>query len=270
MEDVTEIDTENSIEETEEVVTNSVDDMSDEAFSEMFDNKGDTEDGHDTDDSNDTADSESNGDVSLDDLYATQIGDADAKLDKPVLIKVDGEVIKLDTINDLRDMAERGTSVTKKFQKLADDRRALEAQLAELGQEPNVVSDDVNEVDSVATEILQSSYADVFTADVSSLPNEAKKVLSTNPQMLKGLAMDYESGFAQKVIPQVKREMAVKGISFIDAYVSVGNRVSSQQENVQAKQKVLKAEPTRTKYSNAKVDVNSLSDSDFEKYFADM
>jgi len=250
-----------------ETIETVVDDMSDTEFAEHFDKVD--EDGTDTDGDDITNDSDDKptDDVDLNTLYSEQLGDADAKLDKPILIKVDGEVIKLDTINDLRDMAERGTSVTKKFQKLADDRRVLEAQLQALGETPDVVDESGSEIDSIANGILQSSYADDFKSSVSQLPSEVRETLSTNPQVLKGLSLDFESGLAQQIMPQVKREMTVKGLDFIQAYVSVGQKLESSKASVQKQRQVLKSEPKQTSHTTSVVDVDGMSQSDFDKYF---
>jgi hypothetical protein len=235
-------------------------DMSDEEFSEAFDN--------DTLDNEESIEEESTEEVDLNTLYRDQLDNTDAKLDKPVLIKVDGEVIELNSINELRDMAERGTAVTKRFQKLAADRKALEAQLEALGEQPNVQTPD--EVETVANEILESNYADTFKADIAILPNEVKEMLSRDAGMLKALAVDYESGLAQEVMPKVKREMALKGLDFIQAYVSIGNQIKSHKEDATAKREVLAAEPKQTKYSSPTTDVNSMSDEEFDKYFSNL
>ncbi len=269
MEDtVTEVETTEAIEAVEDTVTN-IDDMSDAEFETHFDEVGEEDGTVDNDTSDDTS-TEPDTNVTLDDRYSTQLGDADGKLDKPVLIKVDGEVMEITTINELRDMAERGTSVTKKFQKLAEDRRQLEAQLAELGQEPKIAESVESEIDIVANEILESNYADDFKSDVSRLPKEAAEVLSTNPQMLKGLSVDYGSGLAQQIMPEVKREMIVKSVDFITAYINVGKRIQQQPQDTH-KTKMLKSEPTTNteKPDNGKSasEIDGMDSASFEKYF---
>ncbi len=253
-----------------EVAETEVNDMSDSEFNKHFESVG-VEDGDNTDDSDDTADVsvDNEPDDTLDGRYSTQIDDVDAKLEKPVLLKVDGEVIELTTINELRDMAERGTSVTKKFQKLADDRRALEAQIAEMGETP-IVSEDADnnaEIDSVANEILDSDYADAFKADVGSLPREVSELLSNDVEVLNGLNIDYKSGLAQKIMPKVKREMIVKGTDFIETYVSIGKQLRQSFANVESKKQLLNSEPKQNKYVSAPKDVNSMSSKEFDAYF---
>jgi len=250
----------------EEVVTNSINDMSDEEFTKEFD--GDSTAGDAIDDSTDKPDSN----VTLNDMYSKQLSNIDAKLDSPVLIKIDGEVMELNSINELRDMAERGTKVTQKFQKLAEDRKALEAQLQALGETPDVSDDSSSEIDTIANGILQSSYVDSFKTDVSNLPSEVRETLSTDPQILKGLSMDYESGLAQQIMPKVKREMTVKGLDFIQAYVSVGRSIQSQKENVQSKKQMLTTEPKQNKYTTESkaIDIDSMSDTEFDTYFSNI
>jgi len=238
--EVTETETESAIEATEEVVTN-IDDMGDDEFNEHFESVGSDESDTETADDEKEATDTNTPDDDLNAKYSTQLNDADAKLDKPVLIKVDGEVMELTTINELRDMAERGTAVTKKFQKLAQDRKALEEQIKQLGVEPDVdVQDDdadtksADELDRVANVILASDYADDFKSSVSDLPKDAVDFIGSKPEILHGLSEDFKSGLAQKIMPQVKREMVVKDVDFITAYVGIGKRLQQSDENVQA------------------------------------
>ena len=268
MEDlVTEVETTEPIVEVEETVT-SVDDLSDEQFEEHFDKIGNEDVKSETDESEPSEKVE----LTDEDLYKTQITDTDAKLDKTVILKHDGEIYKIDNLNELRNLAEKGFNATKKFTKLAEDRKALEAQLQALGQEPNIeaVDESSDAVNDVAEQILESNYADTFKSDISTLPSEAREFIAGDAKVLQGLAMVYESGLAQKIVPRVKREMAIKNLSFIDAYMSVGKTIQSRQEDVQQKKQILSAEPKQTSYASSAVDVDKMSDKDFDAYFENL
>ncbi len=262
---VTETETVEPIAGTEEVVT-SVDDMDDAEFAEHFDDVADTDN---IDEPEGEVDDKV--DITLDDKYSLQMDDTEAKRDKSVFIKVDGEVMEITSINDLKNMAERGSSVTKKFQKLADDRRVLEEQIASLGAEPAVSNDADAEIDDISTQILNSDYADDFKASFQYFPPEIQQQISTDPELLKAVRVDIESGLAQKILPSIKRDMAVNGTDFMTSYVNASNKIDAQkqhkQEVVQNKKQVLKAEPKQNKYVSSSVDVDSMSDKDFDAYF---
>jgi hypothetical protein len=242
-------------------VTTNVDELSDEEFAQAFDEPADVTPAEDPDKKVDeTAD-----DTDLNSLYRKQLDDVDAKLDRPVLIKVDGEVIELNTVNELRDMAERGTAVTKRFQKLAADRKVLEAQLEALGEVPSV--EPANEIDDIAQEILDSDYADTFRDDVSKLPADVKTMLSGDAQILRALSVDYASGFAQKIMPQVRRSMTVNGMSFKEAYTAAGAQYYNSKRKSEDSIKTLSSQPKQNTSQFSEPDVSSMSDDEFEKYF---
>ena len=256
--------------DTEEVEVNRIDNMSDEEFDAEFEGtETDTVD----DLENETADNEPK---DLDVIYKENLG-TDAKLDNPLVIKVDGTVYELDSLDEIRNLVERGTAVTSKFQKLSEDRKALEEQLAELGQTPRVAEDNtsVDDVEAVANNILASSYAETFTADMQGLDDQTKQTLAGNAQMLEGLSIDYQNGIGEKIMKQVPKLMRVNGLSFEEAYYTAGKSYqNTTQKQTQDKPKVemLKAQPKK----NSEVSSNELgrkaiddmSDTEFDAYFA--
>ena len=251
----------------EDSETNKIDELSDKEFTEKFDN--------DTLDTDEVVKPDENEPRDLESIYKANLG-TDKKLDDPMIIKVDGQVYELDSIDEIRNLVERGTGVTKKFQQLAEDRKALEKQLEELGQTPNVetVDDTADEVESIAQAILDSDYADNFTLDMKALDDGTKQLLGSNPEMLKGLSIDYESGLAQKIMPQVHKFMNVDGLSFEDAYVKAGRSYQSNTERqTQAKPKanMLKAEPkvgSKVSGELGRAAIDGMSDKEFNAYFA--
>ena len=262
------VDTPQTVEEVNEVIhrdDTAVEDMTDDELDTFLDGtEDDSSDDGDSDDAvADTVDDD------LESLYATQ-NTSDGKLAEPILVKVNGEVYSMDSIDELRNMAERGHSVTRKFQKLADDRRQLEAQLKELGQEPQVQDVTADEVNSVAEGILSSSYAESFKSDMSKLPQDVRSELGSNAQMLSGLGGDYESGLAQKIMPKVTRLMNVQGMSFLDAYKQAGSALQQQTQATESKMQVLKSQPKQTIQKPSNMSVDGMSDKEFDKYFQNM
>jgi hypothetical protein len=260
---------ETEVVDTPDEEVNRIDALSDEDFEKEF-NEVET-------DESDTVKSDDEP-KDLEAIYKSNLG-TDAKLDDPIVVKVDGTVYELDSLDEIRNLIERGTGVTRKYQKLAADRKALEEQLAALGQEPNVTSDNPveDDVETIANDILASSYADAFTADVQQLDAQTKEVLASDPQMLKGLAIDYESGFAQKIMPNVHKYMKINGMSFEDAYFEAGKSYQSDTEkktNNAAKAKMLNAQPkTVSKASSNELgrkSIDAMSDAEFNAYFANL
>jgi len=254
--------------DTDEVEVNRVDNMSDEEFDAEFEG---TETDIVDDPDNETVDNEPK---DLDVIYRENLG-TDKELDEPLVVKVDGKVYELNSLDEIRNLVERGTKVTAKFTKLADDRRALEEQLVELGETPRVAEDNpLNErLNAIAGEIEKSSYVDAFVADIDQLDEETKSVIGTNPDMLEGLSIDYESGIAQKVMPMVHKLMKVNGLSFEEAYYRAGAPYRQTKEQ-SAKVEKLKAQPrNRAKVSSGELGrkgIENLSESEFDAYFAAM
>ncbi len=238
--------TETELVESVDTEVNARDEMDKAEFAEHYENLG--EEGADTTEVDENSDEPE--EIDLDELYRVQIDAKDTELDKPVLLKHDGNVMEVSNLDELRNLAERGFNATKKFQRLAEDRKALEAQLEELGQVPNVEesNDVVNEVEDVADEILSSSYAETFIADMQSMPDEVRDQLSNDPQLLRELSIDYKSGLGSKIMPKVSRAMAVGNLSFRDAYVKVGREIlqtQDKQEQDKPKVAMLKAQPKK-------------------------
>jgi hypothetical protein len=207
-------------------------------------------------------------DVNWDSLYKEQLNASDAKLDKPILLKVKGKILEIDNLQDIRDLAERGTAATAKFQEMAEQRKfiqklesagiseedidllrrarmgdteATQQLLAkEAGAEP--MPDNVIEAEQVAQEILTSDHADAVKDTLSLIPEGQREQYAYNPQFMRGLKADYDAGIAQKIMPTVEKYVMVKGMPFIEAYAKAGQEVFGNQR--QEKAKSLTAKPT--------------------------
>ncbi len=255
---------------TEEATAETVDNMTESELDELFSKPAEEE-------PEKTQIEEPN----IDELYTAQMSDADAKLDKPILLKVNGQVIEVDNINDLKNMAEMGTGAQQKFKDIAGfketqqfmeangiSKEDLQALIASKGQQEVTVDTDATAVDQIATQILNSSYADDFKGSMSQMPEHVKTEISSNPQLLQGLGIDFESGLAQTIMPHISREMATKNLDFVKAYVSVGKRLADTQETTEKQKTMLKAKPTVTQgVPSSNKDVWDMDKGEFDKYF---
>jgi hypothetical protein len=287
MEEQTTTEMDSVSENLEEVVTPGtdvvadVDAMSDEEFAKFMDSEVSKEDSEsDTEDSkSDTNDNTP--DEDLEALYIAQ-NDSDESLTKPLIIKFKGKTHKLESMNELRELAERGLGATKKYQELSEQRKLFETleangynkeallQLvtADKGGKLEEVDHSSVEVDGVAQEILNSSYADTFKEVVSDLPSDVTEQMRADANMLKAFAVDVESGLAKAIMPEVSRLIDIRGMDFKEAYIQAAKKHLSNQESVQSKRKVLKAEPTSSSnIQTSNVDIWSMSDAEFDKYF---
>ncbi len=172
---------------------------------------------------------------------------ADTKLPEPILVKYKGKILDIDTVGELRDLAERGISATQKLQEIAEERKALggitnddiellnrlksgDTSVVEELAKPKddvVQNEAIKAVDTIAGEILQSPYSDSFKSMVTILPQADKTRLSSDPQLLSALKKDFDDGVAQKLMPLLERNIAVKGMPFIEAYKQAGIDVFS-------------------------------------------
>jgi hypothetical protein len=237
-----------------------------------------------TDDTVATESSDTDTDVNLDDMYRQQL-DSEAKLDKPVLIKYKGKVIDVNDANELRDLAERGIAATYKLQEAAEIRKQYEgitpediellkrfkagdtSVVDELAVERPTVDTTTEEVNSIASEILSAPYAEQFKSFVEVLPPMDKQQLSSNPRLLNGLKIDFESGTAQKLMPLVERYVSVNGMDFISAYTKAGKEVLSKDSARKKTMEQLSATPKPNTSVNTTppTDVWSLDSETFRK-----
>ena len=242
-------------------VVEDVNDMSDAAFEEALESNGNLDE---------PVVEEEVVELSLSDRYVAQRDTVDGKLDTPILLKHNGEVIEIDNILELKNLAERGFNPTKKLEQLADTKAKLEAQYAEQG-----IDKDVSDVDVVADSILNSGYANAFTDVVGVMPESVKKLVSGDANMLKSLAMDVESGLVDaKTMGAVDRAMSMRNMDFMQAYVAViseREEVSSKQsKRVEDSRKTLQSQPKNTQVSTGITNVDDMSDAQFEKELANL
>ena len=237
-----------------ETVNSEVDDFNDLSAEEQaatLDDEGEAT----SDESDETQANVSDDDLNA--LYSAQMGDADMKLDKPILVKYNGKVHKVDSVNELKSLAEQGISITKKSQRMSDqttllaeleangytaaDLRALAT--ADKGEELTKMEPNQVEIDEIATGILESDYADDFRGFVGEMPDVAVDEISKNPQILNGLAKDIESGLAQNLMADTRRNMDLHGMGFVEAYITSGNKYHESKQVNQKKRNTLASQP---------------------------
>ena len=240
--------------------------------------------------SEDKSDKQDKPEDDLEKQYKKQL-EEDIKLDKPVVAKVKGELFKIDSLKEVKDLVEKGIDYTVKSQLLAEDRRLAES-LRNMGigsvdelqaflqgnyqvnpealnpepVEPKVES---NPIEQVAESILNSEYADEVKQSIGELPEPAKEILSKDARILQGFYEDVKQGIAQKIIPLAKRYMMVNGMSFIDAYVQAGNQVVGGSNKGSNKQ-ILNSEPKGNvdkALEDDLSDIDPMDDVAMEKYF---
>lgn len=90
------------------------------------------------------------------------------------------------------------------------------------------------ELDDVIAEINQNEELAVQMNNyVSSVPQKIKDMFIGKPDVLRGLNQDMKQGIAQKIMPEVIKQLAINSNQdFIELYQSIGKRVFSQEAPV--------------------------------------
>jgi hypothetical protein len=226
-------------------------------------------------------------DESLDNLYRQQLEKTDMKLDNPILVKYKGKVIDISDANELRDLAERGIGATVKLQEAAELRKQFEgitpddlellrkykggdeSVLNELATPRETVNETEAEIDAIATDILNSNYSTQFKGLVGTLAPKDRQLLQSDPRILGGLKIDFESGLAQKIMPMVERKMSVNGLDFLTAYTQAGKEVMDKGDTRKKSVEQLTAAPNSTTSvkTQPKEDIWSMDSATFQKLF---
>ncbi len=234
----------------------------------------------------------------LETAYKTQMGNQDAKLANPIVIKLNGKHFQVDNINELKNLAELGSNSTQRFQAIAQHRKTLDFMedngisredldflVQSRGQAPVTRNETADAVENIASEILNGPGADAFAEVASQLPDDVREVMSKNPKMLSGFNHDVQSGLAAQIMELVPRMMSVNQMSFMQAYQAAGDQVTAKGGNRKApkqqqqqidpvadKRNTLMSQPTPSaKVSSnglSREDIDKMSDADFEKYYA--
>lgn len=254
----------------EETLTTDINEMSDSEFNTLMD--GEVETDVSTEESTDTKTDTDTEEEDLDSLYAKQLGNKEAKLSEPILIKINGRTHKVDSVDELRNLAERGLNHTQKMQQLARERKELQEMYgSNRDVEDTSVTPESYEVDRIAEDILSSNYADAFRESIAYLPETVKSELATSATLLSGLFEDVRDGIATpNVMREVDRLMAINGLPFNIAYVTAINGSNKAKGADSSARQMIKSQP---KPNTAKVvtkSVNEMSDSEFDKYFASL
>ena len=295
-----EISTKSETETVEDTATQEIVDTDTSASRELIDNMSDdefedhlTKLGDKSEDEPKATDTESNSKAEgedLEDKYKKQLEDG-FELNEPVYVKVSGHVMEITDSKDIQALINKGLDYTKKTQELARDKDTLKY-LEDNGindintlqqvlsgqiqidptqlQQPQVTDPKDDHVNQVAEQILQSDKADEMKSIIGSLPSNVKDELSSNAQMLQGLFVDVQNGFAQKIMPLAQKYMSIDGLPFIDAYIKAGNDQKRQNVVNDEKRKVIASEPRSKgkaqKRSYTREDVYNMDEAEFEKY----
>jgi len=97
-----------------------------------------------------------------------------------------------------------------------------------------VVENKNYELDDVIAEINQNEELAVQMNNyVSSVPQKIKDMFIGKPDVLRGLNQDMKQGIAQKIMPEVIKQLAINSNQdFIELYQSIGKKVFSQEAPV--------------------------------------
>ena len=103
---------------------------------------------------------------------------------------------------------------------------------------------------------------------VSSVPQVVKDLLTTKPDVLRGLNQDMKQGIAQKIMPEVIKQLAINSNQdFIKLYQGVGQSMFAQEET--KTEEVVKTEqPKSTREDKKRVAVSKKTSAP-EKKIAD-
>ena len=220
--------------------------------------------------------------LSMDDLYSQSLDD-DKEME-PVLVKYKGKVHEVKSKQEMRDLMERGIGSTAKFQEMAEDRKFLQylednnvdkdkidAFIASQGEQPVESDNAESQVEEVAQQIVASPYADDFREVATSLPENIRAQMQSDPRLMQDFAGDVESGLAQKIMPKVSRLMDIQGLDFFTAYATAGQSLEQTTQRQTQSRDTLSSQPSqniRSKSDNTSVwdmplkDFNRFMDTD--------
>lgn len=114
------------------------------------------------------------------------------------------------------------------------------------------------ELDDVIAEINQNEeIASEMNNYVSSVPTNIREKLTAEPAILRGLNLDMQQGIAQKVMPEVIKQLAINpNQDFVSLYQSIGEKTFSKDVKQEAPVKVAKV---ATKEDKQRVAVNKTT-----------
>jgi len=191
-------------------------------------------------------------------------------LDRPVVLKRKGKLYDISDLDQLRDLAERGLDATSKLQEVAElKKELLKAQNPDVSEQELQNINVETEVETIAQSIVNSPIAEDFKSVITELPEEVVNTLRSDPQMLKGLKLDVESGLAQKVMPSVRRYMDIEGLDFRSAYLKAGSEVVESAKRRDTAVTQLTSAPTKTGNVEVKEkDIWDIDDNEFRALMA--
>jgi len=176
----------------------------------------------------------------------------DEELDKSFVIKVNGELMET-SLQELKVLAQKGMSYSAKTMALAKHKDLLgsleQYGISSVDDLNNFINTNKGEeikalpeskydegIEQVASEILERDNSSEFKEVISGLPEKAIETVSTDARVLAALYTDFDSGLAQKLLPETKKIMSLRpDMSFEEAYNFAGNRILGGNQNKKAK-----------------------------------
>ncbi len=190
------------------------------------------------------------------------------ELETAVVLKRKGKLFDIKSIDELRNLAEKGLDSTIKNQEISGHRDvidtieangismddinllaniksgsfdALQQLQSAYGANDNAEVQDMtttsteSRIEAIAQTVMSSNYADDFKSVVSIIDSGTMEKFRKSPEALEMLRQDVESGRAKSFLPDVERAMAVDGLTFVQAYKKIGDARSAS--NTQRKEK---------------------------------
>ena len=180
----------------------------------------------------------------------------DASISRPMKELVDANNITLEELQTLVDMRSGNAEALAAVAKQA----GIDLYDAEDKGYVPVVENKNYELDDVIAEINQNEEIATQMNDyVSSVPKGVKDVLTENPNILRGLNIDMQQGIAQKVMPEVIKQLAINpNQDFVKLYQSVGQTMYSKEEAPKV-EKPSRVEPTREEKKRVAVNTRNTA-----------
>ncbi len=225
-----------------------------------------------SDDDDDTSDSEDSNTEESNDNF------------EPIEVEVGGQKISINNKNEMMAFIRKGansmTQPTKRKSqndqiieqgKLSEDDLALlidakngnKAAIAKLAKDSGVdiydIEDDsaytkqfnpkfMSEVDEVAEEILQDETWSKNVQDtIKKVPDDFTQEIMGNAAALRNFANHVRSGLADKIIPEAKKSQIINGGSFLQNYISSGQRIHDEDTKTKKEQSKRKVNPRAEK-----------------------
>lgn len=219
-------------------------------------------------------------------------------LEQTYKIRANGQEIEL-SIEELKQLASKGVDYTKKTQQLSKHKSNIKAiednnisledlyQLSDMlkgdknaiknflekvdfnqedmysdesnSYKPNIVQ--VTELDEVISDLKENHSNEYNQLEklIPTLDDSSKSRIANDPNILRLLATEISTGEFDKVMPYVRKDQLLNGMSFLDSYVKNAKALISQKQNNNPNNKSTQASKNKVKLSGSNGSNKSLN-----------